>query len=198
MRPQKVVVDRKFIAKWHPKYDGTEGDEKECQSIIKAASSDICKAGTLLKETFRRIIEWKEGNRRGLIGRHIQWKAFSEYGETIRQCLHVPDDEKIKKLNVLRGLGMSYPHPVPVASTVLFFLYPEGFPIMDIKTVQSLHYNGYIDSLKKDQKRYLPFRVAILKISQHTGQSLRTIDRALFAYHKNELQPHLKSREICE
>jgi hypothetical protein len=82
----------------------------------------------------------------------------------------------------LRGIG------APVGSTILHFIYPDRFPVIDVRTCEALYHHGYIASTTRDVKRYPDFRKAILGIQKQYGQySLRQIDKALFAYHKLEL-----------
>ena len=82
----------------------------------------------------------------------------------------------------LDGIG------APIGSTILHFIYPDKFPIMDVRTCESLFHLGYIKSKSRDEKRYPMFRKAILDIQKQCDQySLRQIDKALFAYDKFEL-----------
>jgi len=67
---------------------------------------------------------------------------------------------------------------------------------MDIRTVETLHYAGYIKSTARDQRRYIPFQSTILTIAkEYPKWSLRQIDRALFAYHKIYFETKIKGRE---
>lgn len=85
---------------------------------------------------------------------------------------------------------------MPVASTILHFIYPKRFPIVDYRTVETLQ---HFDCLNKSRSRYFfrdtiagyrVFQRVMLNIArQRQKWSLRQIDRALFAYHKEELKP---------
>jgi hypothetical protein len=99
----------------------------------------------------------------------------------------VEEDQKLTILLRLYGIGS------PVGSTILHFMYPNSFPIIDIRTAKTLHYAGRIESSLTDFAHYTPFRAEMLKIAgENPGFSLREIDRALFAYHKIYLSPKLK------
>jgi hypothetical protein len=74
------------------------------------------------------------------------------------------------------------------ASTLLHFVHPEEMPIIDVRTIGVLFAAGLISTSHKDLEHYDEFRQAILRIqSSCPGRSLREIDRALFAYHKEIL-----------
>lgn len=81
---------------------------------------------------------------------------------------------------------------VPVASTILHYIFPDRFPIIDIRTAEALYINSKIKSPdRSDYRIYDQFRSAIIEIVRKTGCSLHQIDRALFAYHRDVLQHKL-------
>ena len=172
---RRLKIDEAFLGTWSPRYDETEHDEDEYRSILATVAEDVSGIQTLSRRSFERIIEWKAARVKAI----INWNEFDVYGHAFKACLESPDEQKLPILDALYGIG------VPVASTVLHFMYPDRFPIMDIRTVEVLHQAGCIESTQRDQKHYMPFRSAILGIAQRSpGSSLREIDRSLFAYHK--------------
>jgi len=187
MERKKLVIkiDDAFIEKWHPKYDKLEGDEEDYKTIIAKVSNELSQKGTVSKDTFIDILDWKAARVKGI----VRLNEFDTYEKAFRKCFKAPNDEKIAILDELYGIG------VPVASTILHFMYPQSFPIMDIRTVETLHYAGYIKSIARDRERYIPFQSTILKIAKdYPKWSLRQIDRALFAYHKIYLEPKIKCK----
>jgi len=180
------MIDDTFIEKWHSKYDELEDDEEQYKKIIDIVSNELSQKGTISKDTFIDILDWKAPRVKGI----VRLNEFDTYEKAFRKCFKAPNDEKLAILDKLYGIG------VPVASTILHFMYPQSFPIMDVRTVETLYYAGYIESRAKDQKRYIPFRATILTIAKNYPKwSLRQIDRALFAYHKIYLEPKIKGRE---
>jgi thermostable 8-oxoguanine DNA glycosylase len=181
-----INIDDAFIEKWHPKYDKLEGDDEDYKTIIAKVSNELPQKGTISKDTFIDILDWKAARVKGI----VRLNEFDTYEKAFRKCFKAPNDEKLAILDELYGIG------VPVASTILHFMYPQSFPIMDIRTVETLHYADYIESRARDQKRYIPFRATILTIAKNYPKwSLRQIDRALFAYHKIYFEPKIKGRE---
>jgi hypothetical protein len=73
-------------------------------------------------------------------------------------------------------------------------------PIIDVRTVEVLYTAGLISTDRRDLAHYEEFRKAIEGIRQRCpGWSLREIDRALFAYHKQVLERSTTEREqsVC-
>jgi hypothetical protein len=69
-------------------------------------------------------------------------------------------------------------------------------PIIDVRTVETLFEAGLISSKQRDLGHYEEYRLAIEGIRQRCpGWTVRQIDRALFAYHKQVLDK--KARKSC-
>lgn len=168
-------INSSFISKWHPRYDEIANDEEEYRNLVNIASREIGQIGTLSKETFIRILNWKSPRVKGI----VRLTQFINYEEGISRAHQAEENQKLPILIELRGIAG------PVGSTILHFMYPDSFPIIDVRTTQVLYDFGYISKCSSDQKYYLTFKVAIHKIAHDCpGFSLREIDRALFAYHK--------------
>lgn len=175
---KNFVIDDSFIEKWCREYDEIEHDEKEYQEIIRQLKEEIIAVGTISEETARRLLKWKKARR----ATKLIMERFAEFAEVIKKCLKIPEDEKLKILDDLPGIG------VPVGSTLLHFIFPNKFPIMDIRTVEVLYAGDYIKSKSRDASRYTVFKDAIFLIHRRLPKwTLRQIDRALFAFHKKEL-----------
>ena len=182
----KIKIDYDFISTWNPKYDDIANDEIEYGNLVTLVKADIEQKRTLSKATFIRILNWKAARVKGI----VKLDDFDLYEKGIADT-HSAEEEK--KLNILQGLdGIG----TPVGSTILHFMYPNIFPIMDIRTAETLHYAGRIESKSTSFTHYTPFKAEILKIrKENPGFSLREIDRALFAYHKIYLEPKLQKSQ---
>jgi hypothetical protein len=173
-------IDHSFISAWHPKYDGIANDENEYKTLIALTLSEIQERGTLSESTFVRILNWKSPRVKGI----VKPNEFSNYARTIGAAYIADDTEKLETLLRLHGIG------APVGSTLLHFIYPDLFPIIDVRTAETLHYAGRIESNSTTLLHYPPFRSEMLKIAKENPNfTLRQIDRALFAYHKIHLAP---------
>jgi hypothetical protein len=177
-----MEVSDAFIEEWHLKYD--EHDEEDYREITSLVSADVSRYGAISKETFKRIVNWKAARAKG----YIEWTNFSKYNKAFREALSMRDDQTVAVLDDLPGVG------IPIASTILNFIYPKEFPIVDFRTVDALKKLGHLDKSKSRYyfrdtvQGYCCFRESILNIlKQCPNRSLREIDRALFAYHKIKL-----------
>lgn len=139
----KLKINDEFIEKWHPIYDELEDDEEEYKLIINQVHKDIVKENTLSYNTFIQILNWKAPRAKGI----IRLNKFDIYKNALKRCIEYPNDKKIAILDDLWGIG------VPIASTILQFIYPEEFPIMDVRTIGVLYKAGYINSKSKSQKQ---------------------------------------------
>ncbi|GAB6109506.1 hypothetical protein [Fusibacter bizertensis] len=180
---ESLIINGHFIKHWHPKYDCTEHDEEEYQEILKIVKNEVDRKGAITQNTFRRILDWKSKRIKG----HVNWNEFELYNQKIIESLKViEDDEKVKILISLYGVG------IPVASTILHFIYPDHFPIVDIRTVEVLKLSNGLPNYKTVHfyrntiNGYRVFRNVFNNISKlNENYSYREIDRALFAFHKS-------------
>lgn len=180
--PQKaVVIDDTFISEWHPKYDWTESDEDEYQKLVAIVSRDIASAGTVSKSTFLRIWNWKGAMR--VIG-HVLLEAYETlYAPAFRRAAAEPPE---RKLAALIAPGVKLPGvEAATGSTLIHFMHSDSMPIIDVRTCEVLFAAGLISTDRKDLAHYEEFRRAIDGIRRRCPRwTLRQIDRALFAYHK--------------
>lgn len=176
-----VVIDDAFISEWHPKYDWTESDEGEYQELVAIVARDIASAGTVSKSTFLRIWSWKGAMR--VIG-HVLIDAYGTlYAPAFRRVASEPPE---RKLAALIAPGVNLPGvEAATGSTLIHFMHPDSMPIIDVRTCEVLFAAGLISTDRRDLAHYEEFRRAIDGIRHRCPRwTLRQIDRALFAYHK--------------
>src|SRR5208283_3161510 len=181
-----TTVDKKFIATWNPLYDKKDigNDYVGYDELLNDVSKDISK-GFISESTFIRILNWKAPRVKGKIRKN----DHTYYNSAIKQVLESADDKKLKILVGLTGID------VPVASTILNFIYPGVFPIMDFRVTETLKKFGYLKAKARSLSNYPKYRKEILKIVHDSGCSMRAVDRALFAYHKIIIEPEKKKEE---
>ncbi|TKJ18039.1 MAG: hypothetical protein CEE43_18985 [Promethearchaeota archaeon Loki_b32] len=170
IKKEVIKLDEEFIDKWA----NTDIEEYEYNNIIKLVKNDIETENTITKDTFERIINWKSARSKG----YTRKREYEEYKNTFTKILSV--ENKLEKLEGLYGIG------VPIASTILHFIYPDIYPIIDVRTIETLQSLGDIDKdVKRDTiKGYYIYRTIILDMSKKTSRTLREIDKALFKFHK--------------
>jgi len=211
------VFNRDFVMEWECKHcqcQGSDDDEQEYQEIIKAVQRDIAKANTICEDTLNRILKWKDNRER--VKAKINWGQYEViYIPRFRLIItdSVRDHHKLfiliwdkselsKKLPVASGVldnihGKARGFGVPIASTILHFIFPDRFPIIDIRTAETVYLACKIRSPNRQEHQiYDPFRSVILEIARKTNDTLRQIDRALFAYHRDIIQPQMDT--VCK
>ena len=177
----KSPIDASFVTRWSVK---SEGDQQEYDDIMAAVQGELKRTGNISENTFIEIVRWKAARllgKRGWIGRHLLRGQYKEiYAKRVSAARMAPDQEKIFRL---KAPGID----APVASTILHFMYPSKFPIMDVRTVEVLNHMGYVEWITRSLENYQVFRKVMRELSSETGFSFRKVDQALFAYHKMKL-----------
>lgn len=189
-----LVIDDAFIAEWHPRYDLTSHDEPEYHRLVAAVAQDISTMGTLSEATFLAIWKWKGAMR--VIG-HVRMDQYGNlYATAFRRAASQPPEQK---LAALVAPGVKLPGvEAATGSTIIHFIHPENMPIIDVRTVEVLFKAGLVRSERRGLDQYEEFRSAIDGIRRGCPRwSLREIDRALFAYHKQVLDKEYQRLRAC-
>lgn len=175
---EKPLINKDFIEKWSPRYDKLydETDEPDYKAIIEKVETEISDNKTLSMDTFTAIIIWKSQRAKG----KVDWDDFQLYQSAIKHVLDIPDELKLGLLAWLDGID------IPVGSTILHFMYPKRFPIVDFRVTEVLNDAGFLNSYTISKKTYRKYKSVIEDIMKDTGCNIRMIDRALFAYHKEK------------
>jgi hypothetical protein len=87
----------------------------------------------------------------------------------------------IEELIGCRGVGL------PMASTILKFLRPDVFPIIDVRAYRALYGTKPYFSQSTNRKniqRYLAYTAEVQSISRRLGPPLRDIDEQLYEFDK--------------
>lgn len=181
----RVVIDDAFIREWHPKYDLTENDEGEYQRLVAEVARDLKSLGTISQDTFLAVWNWKGAMR---VIRHVNLDEYSSlYAEAFRRAASEPPE---RKLAALLAPAVKLPGvEAPTGSTLLHFMHPQVMPIIDVRTVEVLFAAGLLSTDRRDLGHYEEYSQAVEGIRNRCPRwSLREIDRALFAYHKQVLE----------
>lgn len=179
-----LLIDDAFIQNWHPKYDLTENDEPDYQRLVIQVAEEITSSGTISQETFLAIWSWKGAMR--VIGHVLMDRYDTLYVEAFRRIPALPLNMKLPSL--LAGNAKLPGFGAPTGSTLIHFIHPQTMPIVDVRTAEVLCRAGIVSTDRTDLDHYEEFRRGIQSIRQRCpGWTLREIDRALFAYHKQVL-----------
>ena len=151
-----------------------EYNNKETASLNKAANSNAQIDIHLL----RRIALWKLD------------RVLDVQSETIKKLQSVATDPDlrvdsaetrslIEELLECQGIGL------PMASTILKFLRPDVFPIIDVRAWRAMYgKKGYFNqaSVKQNIDHYLTYASRVRSIAEQTNRPLREIDEQLYCF----------------
>ncbi len=177
-----LQIDDAFIREWHPRY--AEEDEDDYGTLVATVAKEMNSMGAISKGTFLAIWNWKGAKR---VIRHVSIDEYdTRYAGAFRRAASEPPE---RKLAALLAPGLKLPGVgAPTGSTIIHFIHPQNMPIIDVRTVEVLFEAGLVSTKRRDLGHYEEFRKAIEGIRQRCPRwSLRQIDRALFAYHKQVL-----------
>lgn len=96
--------------------------------------------------------------------------------DATRRALAAGDEAtRIAALLELEGVG------VPTASTLLYFAFPDDYPILDVRALESL---GVKARSTYPVSFWLEYLEACRRLARDAGVSVRTLDKALWQYSK--------------
>ena len=131
------------------------------------------------KEKFIRLGRWK--SRRPV--KHYKNNSDDLVKEITKFSLATINEEaRIKILFILNGVSW------PVASVILHFAFPDKYPIMDFRVIQSL---GWEQPKSYSFDFWQKYCNKIIELSNKLDIPIRTIDKALWQYSR-ENQNNLK------
>jgi hypothetical protein len=204
------IIDQKFLDEWEPEYDVLACDYVNYSDILQEVQRELAQNGNISKETAQTIVTWKVG----AVYDKVKWHLYNRnYAPRFSLAISnaIGDHNKLKilvwnrtKLEALPYrlgtfasiIGDSHGIGTPLASAFLHFIFPNRFPIIDIRVSEVLYLCGIIKSTETNERDYDKFRPEILKMARRLGRPLRTVDKALFAYHKGYLQEQMNSKFV--
>jgi hypothetical protein len=96
--------------------------------------------------------------------------------DATRRALAADDEAtRIAALLELEGVG------VPTASTLLYFAFPDDYPILDVRALESL---GVKARSTYPVSFWLEYLETCRELSRRAGVSIRTLDKALWQHSK--------------
>jgi hypothetical protein len=139
-------------------------EDAACQAAGAAAHA----RGHFTREEFLRLCEWKTARSRSKVARN---DAAAVEGATRRALTSADERERMEALTALEGVG------VPTASTLLHFAFPDDYPILDVRALESL---GQRSRTVYPVEYWLRYLDACRELALRHGVSIRTLDKALW------------------
>jgi len=174
----KSEINDGFIKEYARIYDEHEQDNQEYTNIRIKVKKELSQRKTPTEDTFIDIYEWLlPPFFRFNVEKGLKLYGYSKYEEGIKKALYAQTkNEKMSILDDLYGIG------IVTASTILHFIYPSEFPIMNIRVVETLLELGSLKDDTRSIENYALFCKVINDISQTYRYEFRDIDKALFEY----------------
>jgi hypothetical protein len=145
-----------------------------------AQDNDALNAGSRIaggeysRENLRAIVRWKSPRRAALIDEN----ADKEIAVALQfaSAATTPESMAIAVLTALRGVG------IPMASAILTAINPERYTVLDFRALASLGISNWPDRIAF----YLAYLEECRQLAVKHGRPLRTLDRALWQWSKEQ------------
>jgi len=135
---------------------------------LVTVGTSVRRRGHYTRAEFIEVCAWKTPRSRPKVAANPGAAVVDATGRALRA-----DDEamRIGALLELQGVG------VPTASTLLFVAFPEDYPILDVRALESL---GVKPRSTYPVSFWLAYLEACRTLAHQAGVSLRTLDKALW------------------
>jgi hypothetical protein len=137
--------------------------------------------GHYTREEFIEVCRWKTARSASRVAANTQ-KAVAD--ATGRAFASSDEAQRMTALLELNGVG------VPTASALLFFAFPDDYPILDVRALESL---GVQSRSQYSVSFWLAYLEACRNLASRHGVHIRALDKALWQYSK-ERSDRLESR----
>ena len=141
-------------------------------AAFRAGSAAVRRRGYYTRGEFLGVCRWKTPRSAPRVASNA---AGSIRSATTRALGTVDERGRMQALLELRGVG------VPTASTLLYFAFPESYPILDIRALESL---GVKARSVYPVGFWLEYLAACRGLADRHGVDLRTLDKALWQHSK--------------
>jgi hypothetical protein len=132
--------------------------------------------GHYTRAEFIEVCGWKTARSRTKVAANSDAAVV----EATRRALSAADEQtRITALLELAGVG------VPTASTLLYFVFPDDYPILDVRALESL---GGKPRSTYPVGFWLAYLSACRNLARRAGVSIRTLDKALWQHSKERSQ----------
>lgn len=124
--------------------------------------------GSYTRDELILICAWKTERSKSRVATNTETEAEFATGRAFRAA---DEGLRIEALTGLAGVG------VPTASALLFFAFPNDYPILDVRALESL---GQKARTSYPAPYWIDYLLACRRISKELGVPIRTLDKALW------------------
>jgi hypothetical protein len=137
-----------------------------------ALGATVRARGHYTRAEFVEVCGWKTVRSRPKVAANSEAAVVDATG---RALCAVDEAPRISALLELAGVG------VPTASTLLYFVFPDDYPILDVRALESL---GVHPRSVYPIGFWLEYLKACRTLARRAGVSIRTLDKALWQHSK--------------
>jgi hypothetical protein len=137
-----------------------------------AAGADARARGHYTREEFIAVCGWKTVRSRSKVASNSEAAVVDA---TRRALATTQEPKRIEALLELEGVG------VPTASVLLYFAFPDDYPILDVRALESF---GVKPRTQYPVSFWLAYLGACRELAQRHGVDIRTLDKALWQHSK--------------
>jgi hypothetical protein len=139
---------------------------------LLAVGSGVRARGYYTRGEFMEVCAWKTVRSRPKVARNSERVVT----EATRMAFATGDEAaRMVALLSLEGVG------VPTASTLLYCVFPDDYPILDVRALESL---GVVPRSQYPVSFWLAYLAACRRLALRHGVSIRTLDKALWQHSK--------------
>jgi len=155
-------------------------DDAECQ----AAGARARERGHYTRAELITVCGWKTDRSRGRVKSNTERHVVA----ATRRAFAATDERAwMRELTSLKGVA------VRTASVLLHFAFPDEYPILDVRALESLG----VETKSYSMKLWLAYLAACCELAAPCGVSIRTLDKALWQYSKESSPPRTR-RSRCD
>lgn len=177
-----MKLDKDNILHWAQEYD--DSYKEKYKNIEKRLKKLLSEQRYLTQDDLYRIMVWKAPR----IKRYAK-ENKPDMIEKITQESFKTEDEQIKIESLIGQKGGLKGVGYPVASTILHFAFPEKYPILDFRVLESLSLLESFNWKKPSSynfKFWWKYCMKIRDIAHNCNLDIRTVDKALWQYSKEQ------------
>ncbi len=137
-----------------------------------ALGATVRARGHYTRAEFIEVCGWKTVRSRPKVAANTEAAVADATG---RALASVDEAARVSALLELEGVG------VPTASTLLYFVFPDDYPILDVRALESL---GVKPRSTYPVSFWLAYLAACRALARRARVSIRTLDKALWEYSK--------------
>ena len=146
------------------------GDRDETR--LRAVGGAVRARGHYTREEFIEVCGWKTPRSRPKVASNSSAAVVDATGRALRTA---DEGARIGALLTLSGVG------VPTASVLLYCAFPDDYPIIDVRALESL---GVKPRSQYPVSFWLEYLSACRELARRRAVSVRTLDKALWQHSK--------------